>query len=114
MSDDQPALPRTPKISSKERAALRGEAHHLNALVHLGKEGLTPAVVATLDDALRTHELVKVALTKNAGVDPKDAAYQLAEATHSDVVQVIGRTTTLYRHNPELSRKKGDLPPWRG
>jgi len=111
MSDGQQ---RTPKISSKERAALRGEAHHLNALVHLGKEGLTPAVVATLDDALRTHELVKVALTKNAAIDPKDAAHQLAAATDSDVVQVIGRTTTLYRHNPELSRKKGDLPPWRG
>lgn len=104
---------RTPKISGKERAALRGEAHHLNALVHLGKEGLTPAVVATLDDALRTHELVKVALTKNAALDPKDAAHQLADATDSDVVQVIGRTTTLYRHNPDLERKKGDLPPWR-
>ena len=104
---------RTPKITSKERAALRGEAHHLDPIVHLGKEGLTPAVIATLDDALRTHELVKVALTKNAAIDPRDAAHQLAGATSSDVVQVIGRTTTLYRHNPDLERKKGDLPPWR-
>jgi RNA-binding protein len=104
---------KTPKISGKERAALRGEAHHLTALVHLGKEGLTPAVIATLDDALRTHELVKVAMTKNADVDPKDAARQLADATDSDVVQVIGRTVTVYRHNPDLVQKKGDLPPWR-
>jgi RNA-binding protein len=104
---------RTPKITGKERAALRGEAHHLTPLVHLGKEGLTPAVIATLDDALRTHELVKVALTRNAAIDPKDAAHQLAGATASDVVQVIGRTTTLFRHNPDLERKKGDLPPWR-
>ena len=85
----------TPKISSKERAALRGEAHHLTPLVHLGKEGLTQAVIATLDDALRTHELVKVALTKNAAIDPKDAAHQLAGATGSDVVQASGRPTTL-------------------
>ena len=100
-------------LSSKERAELRAEAHHLDPLVHVGHQGLTDAVRDTLDDALRTHELVKVALTKNAAIDPKDAAHQLAGATGSDVVQVIGRTTTLYRHNPELDRKKGDLPPWR-
>ena len=105
--------PKTPKISGKERAALRGEAHHLSALVHLGKEGLTPAVIATLDDALRTHELVKVAMTKNAAIEPRDAARQLADATDSDVVQVIGRTVTVYRHNPDLVQKKGDLPPWK-
>ena len=112
MSDGQKP-PRAPKIGGKERAALRGQAHHLSALVHVGKEGLTAAVIATLDDALRTHELVKIAMTKNAAVDPKDAARQLADATDSDVVQVIGRTVTVYRHNPELVQKKGDLPPWK-
>jgi RNA-binding protein len=100
-------------ITSKERAELRAEAHHLSPLVHVGHQGLTDALRQTLDDALRTHELVKVALTKNAAVDPKDAARQLAEATDSDVVQVIGRTVTVYRHNPDLVQKKGDLPPWR-
>ena len=105
---------RQPKLTSKERAALRGEAHHLDALVHVGKEGITPALVASLDDALRTHELVKVQLTKSAALDPKDAAHELSAAVDADVVQVIGRTTTLYRENPDLPRKKGDLPPWRG
>ena len=109
MSDGQ----RTPRISSKERAALRGEAHHLNALVHLGKEGLTPAVVATLDDALRTHELVKVQLGRTVEVPAKDAANALATEAAAEVVQVIGRTATLYRRNPKLERKAGDLPPWR-
>jgi len=104
---------RQSKITSKERAALRGEAHHLDPLVHVGKEGITDALLGSLDDALRTHELVKVALTKSAEVDVKDAARQLSEAMDADVVQVIGRTTTLYRHNPELERRKGDLPPWR-
>ena len=70
-------------------------------------------MIATLDDALRTHELVKVAMTKNAAIDPRDAARQHADATDSDVVQVIGRTLTVYRHNPELVQKKEDLPPWR-
>jgi RNA-binding protein len=99
-------------LSSKERAALRAEAHHLTASVHVGQHGLTDAWRETLDDALRTHELVKIQFTKNAAVDVKDAAHELASAMDADIVQVIGRTATLYRHNPELKRKD-DVPPWK-
>jgi len=100
-------------LSSKERAALRAEAHHLSAIVHVGHHGLTDALRQTLDDALRTHELVKVALTKSTDVSAKDAARQLAEQLGAEVVQTIGRTCTLYRENPDLERKKGAPPPWR-
>ena len=100
-------------ITSKVRAELRAEAHHLSPLVHVGHQGLTDALFQALDDALRTHELVKVALAKTTDVKPQDASHQIAERLAADVVQTIGRTCTLYRHNPELKRKKGDLPPWR-
>ena len=100
-------------LSSKERASLRAEAHHLTAIVHIGHHGLTDALRQTLDDALRTHELVKVALTKSTDVSAKDAAHQLAEQLGAEVVQTIGRTCTLYRENPDLERKKGAPPPWR-
>jgi RNA-binding protein len=100
-------------LSSKERAALRAEAHHLSAIVHVGHHGLTDALRQTLDDALRTHELVKVALTKSTDISAKDAAHQLAEQLGAEVVQTIGRTCTLYRENPDLERKKGAPPPWR-
>jgi RNA-binding protein len=100
-------------LSSKERAALRAEAHHLSPIVHVGHQGLTDALRQTLDDALRTHELVKVALTKSTDLSAKDAARQLAEQLGADVVQTIGRTCTLYRENPDLERKKGAPPPWR-
>lgn len=99
-------------MTSKERAALRAHAHHLSASVHVGQHGLTRALVHSLDDALRTHELVKVQLVKNADVSAKQAANELAAAVHADVVQVIGRTTTLYRHNPELEHRAGSAPAW--
>jgi len=98
-------------LSSKERAALRGEAHHLNALVHSGHQGITPAIHQSLDDALRTKELVKIQFTKTADVEMKSAAGELASTVHAEVVQVIGRTVTLYRENPELPKK--DLPAWK-
>ena len=100
-------------MKGSERAELRAEAHHLSATVHVGQHGLSPSLIASLDDALRTHELVKVKLGKAADVKPKDAAGQLAGATKSEVIQVIGRTATFYRENPDLKKKKGDLPPWR-
>ena len=100
-------------ITSKERAELRAEAHHLTALVHVGQHGVTPAIIGSLDDALRTHELVKVQLGKQVDLSVRDAAEQLAKAVHADVVQVIGKTTTLYRENRKLEKKKGALPPWR-
>ena len=100
-------------MKGSERAELRSEAHHLSATVHVGQHGISPSLVASLDDALRTHELVKVKLGKAAELKPKDAAGQLAGATKSEVIQVIGRTATFYRDNPEIAKKKGDLPPWR-
>lgn len=100
-------------LTSKQRADLRAEAHHLAAAVHLGHQGATPALVKSLDDALRTHELVKVQLNRTADAKPRAAANALAAELKADVVQVIGRTATLYRENPEIKKKEGAPPPWR-
>jgi RNA-binding protein len=100
-------------LSSRDRADLRAEAHHLTALVHVGQHGVSPTVIQALDEALRTKELVKVQLGRNAEMKVKEAATELARETDSEVVQVIGKTATFYRQNPELPRKRGAPPPWR-
>ena len=100
-------------MRGRERAELRAEAHHLDPSVHVGQQGLTPLVISSVDDALRARELVKVKLGNKDDLEPKDVANSLALATNAAVVQVIGRTATLFRENPELARKRGDLPPWR-
>lgn len=99
-------------LTSKERAELRGEAHHLAAAVHVGQHGLTETLKQALDDTLRATELVKIQFGKNADVDVKEAANELAQLMSADIVQVIGKTATLYRENPDLPRK-GGIPPWR-
>jgi len=100
-------------VKGKERAALRAEAHHLDPTVHVGQHGMSPSLIESLNDALRTRELVKVKLGNKDDVKPKDAANALALATNSAVVQVVGRTATLFRENPDLLKKPGALPPWR-
>ncbi len=98
-------------MSGKERAALRAEAHHLDVQVHIGHQGLTDALLGSLDDVLRTHELVKLQVARAGELSAKQAANDVAERMGAEVIQVIGRTFTLYRENPEL--KRGQLPPWR-
>lgn len=100
-------------LTSKQRAILRAEAHHLSAAVHLGHQGATPALVQAVDDTLRTRELVKVHLNRSAEVSSREAATALAGQLGAEVVQVIGRTAVLYRENPELRKREGDPPPWR-
>jgi RNA-binding protein len=100
-------------MTGKERAALRAEAHHLRPSVHIGRQGLTEALRVSLDDALRTHELVKVQLVKRVDVSAKEAANALAEALGAEVVQVIGRTTSLFRANPDLEHRSDKPPAWR-
>jgi RNA-binding protein len=80
--------------------------------VHIGHAGLTPALLASLNDVLRTHELVKLQVAKAGELTAKEAARDAAERARAEVIQVIGRTFTLYRENPDL--KRGELPPWRG
>jgi RNA-binding protein len=67
--------------------------------------------MGSLDDVLRTKELVKVQVAKAGDLAARDAANDVAEQMGAEVIQVIGRTFTLFRENPEL--KRGDLPPWR-
>lgn len=100
-------------MKGRERAELRAEAHHLDPTVHVGQQGLSPSLISSLDDALRTRELVKIKLGNKDDVKAKDVANSLALATNSAVVQVIGRTATLFRENPEIEKKRGELPPWR-
>ena len=91
-------------LTSKQRAELRAQAHHLQATVHVGHQGVTQTVRQSLDDALRTKELVKVQFSKNVDLEPKQVANDLAAQLDAEVVQSIGRTTTLYRENPELHK----------
>lgn len=88
-------------LSSRERAALRAQANQLQVTVHVGHHGVTDTLRQSLDDALRTRELVKVQFSKNAGLDASAAANEIAASVGADVVQTIGRTATFFRKKPE-------------
>jgi RNA-binding protein len=91
-------------LGGKQRRYLRGLGHALDPVVQVGKEGVTDGVVAALEVALTTHELVKVKLGQSAPVDRHEAAGELAARTESELVQVLGKAVLLYRAHPEDPR----------
>lgn len=102
------------KMTSKRRAELRGMANSLEPLFHVGKNGITDAVIAQTNEVFNTHELIKVkVLLESAPEKPREIAEKLADATNSQVVQVIGGVMIFYKENPELQsgeKKKKKTP----
>ncbi|MCL2168671.1 MAG: ribosome assembly RNA-binding protein YhbY [Defluviitaleaceae bacterium] len=94
-------------LNSKDRAMLRGKAHHLNAIFHVGKDGVSPAFVAGVRDALEARELIKIDVLDNCELDVGQAAEMVASRSGAEIVQIIGRKFVLYRKSK--TRKEGLL-----
>ena len=91
-------------MTSKERAALRSQAHHLDPIINVGKESLTPEVTAAIDEALEARELIKITTLETAPDSAKNLSFEIAERTNSIVVQVIGNKITLFRQRKKDSK----------
>ena len=91
----------TTKLRGKDRRHLRGLGNALRPTVYLGKEGLSAAVIRSLNEAYANSELVKVRCERNIPLDRREAGEQLAAATESHLVQVLGNTLLLYRPDPD-------------
>jgi len=95
------------ELTSKQRRFLKALGHHLNPVVMIGKEEITPALLASLEEALKVHELIKVKVQEGCVMDRKEVAALLAKESGAAVVQVLGRTILLYRPAEE---RKIELP----
>ncbi len=96
------------EITSKQRAYLKSLASNLTPIFQVGKASISPEMAAGIDEALEKRELIKISVLKNCFDEPKEIAQTLAERTHSQVVQVIGKKIVLYR--PAKKDAKIQLP----
>ncbi len=94
-------------MTSKQRAELRAQANGLEPIFQIGKEGVTDAVIAQIEDTFNTRELFKVKVHLETSPEkPKEIAQKIAEATKCDVIQVVGGTIVLFRINLILREKE--------
>jgi len=88
-------------LTGKQRRHLRALGHKLTPVVQVGKDGIDEGLVKAIDQALTDHELIKIKVGENAGLDRQDAAEAIASKTKSEVAQVLGNTVLLYRAHPD-------------
>jgi len=93
-------------LTSKEKKYLKSLAHPLVPVVQLGKEGLSAQAIAAVDTELMRHELIKVKIGNNSGLEKEETAATLTASTGSHLVQVIGKTIILYRANPKRPKEQ--------
>ncbi|MBO5335570.1 MAG: ribosome assembly RNA-binding protein YhbY [Lachnospiraceae bacterium] len=95
-------------MTSKQRAYLMSLASNLNPVFQVGKSSLTPEITNAVAECFNNNELIKVGVLKNCMDDPRAIGEALAERTHSQLVQVIGKKIVLYK--PNKDKPKIELP----
>ena len=92
------------QLTPAERREQRANAHHLDPVVLVGGDGLTPAVKKEIDAALNAHGLIKVRMFSDQRAERELALGKLAEALHAAPVQHIGKLLVLWRPQPVKER----------
>ena len=96
------------ELSVAERKAHRAEAHHLDPVVMVGNDGLTPAVVKETDAALNAHGLIKVRVLGDDR-EAREAMYQeLADRVNAAPIQHIGKLFVLWRPKPKKAKAEDE------
>ena len=90
-------------LSPRERVSLKGRAHALEPLVHVGQAGLTDAVVRETERALAAHELIKVKIGAPDRVVRAQLGEALCERTDAALVQSVGKVLVLWRPRDEVA-----------
>ena len=93
-------------LTSKQRAQLRGLANNIDTILHIGKDGIGDNLIRQADDALEARELIKGKVLENSMLSAREGAEELARATRSLVVQVIGTKFVLYRETHSKEKDK--------
>lgn len=88
-------------LTGKQKRYLRGQAHHLNAIFQVGKDGVSHNQVKGISEALDSQELIKVKLLDTCPDDVRTVALELSVQTKSEVIQILGHTIILYRESDE-------------
>ena len=97
-------------MTSKQRAYLKSLAMTMEPIFQIGKSSLTPELTAAVAEALEARELIKINILNNCIDDGNQLAAMLAERTHAEVVQVIGKKIVLYREAKDEKKRKIVLP----
>jgi len=88
------------QLTPAQRKEHRSGAHHLDPVVMIGGDGLTPAVEKEVDAALKAHGLIKVRVFSDDRAARDEMLATLAEKLDAAPIQHIGKLLVLWRPIP--------------
>ena len=88
------------QLTPAQRKEKRADAHHLDPVVMIGNDGLTPAVQKEIDTALNSHGLIKVRVFSDDRASREVMFKALADALSAAPIQHIGKLLVIWRPMP--------------
>lgn len=98
------------ELDIAKRRLLTANAHHLNPIVMIGKDGLTAGVISELERGLSKHELIKIKILGDDRENRAALLEQICLFLHAAPVKLIGKILIIYRPKPEESKKSAAKP----
>jgi RNA-binding protein len=92
------------ELRGKQKRFLRAMGVTMDPILTIGKDGVTDNVLMQANGVLTARELIKGRVLQTSPETPDATAAAIAEATESELVQVVGRNFLLYRRNEEEPR----------
>src|ERR1700744_221679 len=85
------------QLTPAERKEKRGDAHHLDPVVMIGADGLTPAVLKEAEVAIKSHGLIKVRVFSDDRAAREAMLVEMADKLNAAPIQHIGKLLVLWR-----------------
>lgn len=86
-------------LNSTQRSKLKSLANTLNPIFHIGKGGINDNLVNDINTALDAHELIKIAVLRNADTSAKDMLEEVCSRTGAEAVIAIGSKFVVYKRS---------------
>lgn len=90
-------------LDSKTRAHLRSLANKLEVTVIIGKGGITKSVITSVDEAIKTRELIKIKVLEAAGMTARQISDLICPEIDANPISCVGSKLVIYKENKELA-----------
>ena len=97
------------QLTQTQRQHLRKLAHDLRPVLHIGKQGLTPNALTSIENALAARELIKLKF-QDFQDEKQSLSEQIASELDAALIGIVGNVAILYRQQNDPGRRRIELP----
>ncbi len=88
-------------MKGKQRSYLKKLSHGMKPVIQVGKDGVSPQLIAQVSETIKKRELIKISILETCPEDLKEVSEKICERARCQFVQLIGRKLTIYKRNEE-------------